>query len=528
MTVILLWLSLLSLYANPGERGQSVMDDTVKPDSTIVTVREVDSSSCIIHKEVHILTEAGAKANRVVKYDYDPLTEQATFYTATVYRANGDVINLDITQSYDYIPPTRTDYGKVRQIMLEIGRLEPGDVLEYEIAQQAVDTLSKGKTSALISNLSAVTNVQSKASYRKLSKSYILKPDGSQEYHHVMELKLPKRKMKERYRESFIVYNPQFQTVKINHCYVVYKNGTRVDAPAEAFIEVLPAWAADAPGHNYLRELVVVHTGLKPGATICLDYTITSAPGYLPELDICSEILQDSPVEEMTISLSVPEGKTLSYTLGALSAKPIEEQLDGQRVVTWKLRNLPASSRSSFSDVANGDVPFLVATTYASQEESLGKLYSQFTPIEDIQLESIAYTAIGDATTELEQVERILREVVDGYALIDIPLEMTGYRLRPINDIFYSAYATQAEKTNLLNGLLNKIGIETETIALYRMNAYPNSLGLSAVKELAVLAKVEGKQYLLSPTSRMMLSPEQLPPTPVLSVTRAGNPPFID
>ena len=46
--------------------------------------------------------------------------------------------------------------------------------------------------------------------------------------------------------------------------------------------------------------MVVVHTGLELGATIYLDYTLTSKPGYLPELDIYNELLQTSPVKEST------------------------------------------------------------------------------------------------------------------------------------------------------------------------------------------------------------------------------------
>lgn len=32
--------------------------------------------------------------------------------------------------------------------------------------------------------------------------------------------------------------------------------------------------------------MVVVHTGLELGATICLDYSVITRPGYLPGLDV--------------------------------------------------------------------------------------------------------------------------------------------------------------------------------------------------------------------------------------------------
>lgn len=94
-------------------------------------------------KAFKVQTPKGAVANRIIKYDYDPLTAHAEFRYATIYRANGDVINLDVTGACDYAAPARAIYWGARQIMLEVGRLQPGDVVEYEIAK-------KGFTYALL------------------------------------------------------------------------------------------------------------------------------------------------------------------------------------------------------------------------------------------------------------------------------------------------------------------------------------------------------------------------------------------
>ena len=53
------------------------------------------------------------------------------------------MINLDVTQACDYAAPARAIYWGARQIMLEVGRLQPGDIVEYEIAK-------KGFTYALL------------------------------------------------------------------------------------------------------------------------------------------------------------------------------------------------------------------------------------------------------------------------------------------------------------------------------------------------------------------------------------------
>lgn len=112
-------------------------------DSTAVTVQSTGSGSFAIHKTFRVLTPKGALESRVIKYDYDPLTAHAEFRYATIRRANGDVINLDVTQACDYAAPARAIYWGARQIMLEVGRLQPGDEVDYEISK-------KGFTYALL------------------------------------------------------------------------------------------------------------------------------------------------------------------------------------------------------------------------------------------------------------------------------------------------------------------------------------------------------------------------------------------
>ncbi len=121
-------------------------DSVTLLDSTSVTVQPTGSGSFTIYKVFKVQTPKGAVNNRIIKYDYDPLTAFAKFHKTTIYRANGDVVNLDVTAACDYAAPARAIFWGARQIMLEIGWLEPGDIVEYEIDK-------KGFTYALLSSL---------------------------------------------------------------------------------------------------------------------------------------------------------------------------------------------------------------------------------------------------------------------------------------------------------------------------------------------------------------------------------------
>ena len=65
----------------------------------------------------------------------------------------------------------------------------------------------------------------SEAEYGKVSKAWTLHADGSQEYRSSMELTLfTHTAMNSTYGESFIVYNPDFQTLKIHSSYTRQKD----------------------------------------------------------------------------------------------------------------------------------------------------------------------------------------------------------------------------------------------------------------------------------------------------------------
>lgn len=114
-------------------------------DSTGVEVQPTGSGSFTIRRIVKVLNRQGALAHRVLKYDYDPLTAHAEFHRVTLYKANGDVINLDITRQQDYVAPARAIYWGARQIMMEVGQLDEGDIIDYQIDK-------KGFTYALLAD----------------------------------------------------------------------------------------------------------------------------------------------------------------------------------------------------------------------------------------------------------------------------------------------------------------------------------------------------------------------------------------
>ncbi|MDD2953114.1 MAG: DUF3857 domain-containing protein [Parabacteroides sp.] len=347
--------------------------------------------------------------------------------------------------------------------------------------------------------MTATSFAASEAEYGKVSKAWTLHADGSQEYRSSMELTLfTHTAMNSTYGESFIVYNPDFQTLKIHSSYTRQKDGTIVKTPDNAFVEVLPRFAADAPAYNQLKEMVVVHTGLELGATIYLDYSIITKPGYYPALDICEMPQETSPVKECQLSIIVPDGKPLACRLYGNPAKAVEKSHDGMKEVRWTLRNLPASSREAFQPKNRESSPRLVASTYPSGKAALATLDKRLKESRSYESKTFAQFLTEKSGSEQAKVDTIRDHVLANLSTCPIPMAMTGYTARDIDAVLRSAYGTPLEIARLLNVMLDAAGIPSEILAVYPGTLDTDACGLAAIQTLAVKATVDGKDQYLS------------------------------
>ena len=344
----------------------------------------------------------------------------------------------------------------------------------------------------------------SEAEFKKLIKSWTLNTDGSQEFHYNMELTIYSYlAMRSLYGESFIQYNPEYQTLKINSSYTKQKDGTIVKTPDNAFVEVLPRSAADAPAYNHLKEMVVVHTGLELGATIYLDYTITTKAGYLPGLDIFEPIQQASPIKEYSLSVTVPVDKDLSYSLANPQVMAKVNVEEGMRTISWKLKNVKPASLAPMQRIESGDMQYLACSTFETNKEALNYLFGQFDRPESMPLISLAETLTEGKNTDTEKLQAIHSFIVNDFAHSRLSLSETGYHIRPAEDVIRSAYGTDAELINLLYGLLSAAKIETKVCAAYPVKDPQECSILKAVR-LFIQAKADGQTYLLTSGSSKM------------------------
>ena len=360
----------------------------------------------------------------------------------------------------------------------------------------------------------------SEAEFRKLSKTYTLRADGSQEVRVQKELTLfTHAAMNSLYGETFIVYDPNFQKLEIHESYTRQKDGNVIKTPTNALVEVLPSAAANAPAYNRLKEMVVVHTGLELGATIVLDYSIVSKAGYLPELDVCCPVKELSPIKEYTFRLNVPAGKAVHYELLNASAKPAITQGSGMKTFTWTLKDVKPrpyaypSARGAMGQVqavSSGMMPVFIASTWPRYDEALKSLKAQFQP----GSHSIIEAKVAELTRGIEGNPQAIRNAIAGYMTelyqlgrCGVSLQEAGYRLRPASEVIRSAYGTQAELVNLDVTLQQAAGLEAEVAVCALRPSTKDNKGLSTLVSVVAQSKLMPEKVALTGTEEACLQP---------------------
>ena len=360
----------------------------------------------------------------------------------------------------------------------------------------------------------------SEAEFRKLSKTYTLRADGSQEVRVQKELTLfTHAAMNSLYGETFIVYDPDFQKLEIHESYTRQKDGNVIKTPANALVEGLPSAAANAPAYNRLKEMVVVHTGLELGATIVLDYSIVSKAGYLPELDVCCPVKELSPIKEYTFRLNVPAGKAVHYELLNASAKPAITQGSGMKTFTWTLKDVKPrpyaypSARGAMGQVqavSSGMMPVFIASTWPRYDEALKSLKAQFQP----GSHSIIEAKVAELTRGIEGNPQAIRNAIAGYMTelyqlgrCGVSLQEAGYRLRPASEVIRSAYGTQAELVNLDVTLQQAAGLEAEVAVCALRPSTKDNQGLSTLVSVVAQSKLMPEKVALTGTEEACLQP---------------------
>jgi hypothetical protein len=338
------------------------------------------------------------------------------------------------------------------------------------------------------------------AVYNSILKEYTLNPDGSTLYHYVKDQKLlTYRAINGMYGETFVVYNPRFQKLEVAGSATTMADGKLVKAPANAFNEVLPGFAANAPDFNMLREMVITHTALEKNTVIHLDYTIRSEKGFYSALAGNEVLSETEPVRSLTVRIKVPVQQELAYKIYNIKGAPVTTTEGNMRVYTWKFENVPVISAEENQVTGNELYPRLIFTTGTDADQEWAAFSGQqaFSAGLTDGMKKETDRMASDVTDKTALALKIQEKVVSEVSLTAIPMKYSGFRLRTPGQVWDGNYGTLPEKALLLSALLNQAGIPAWPVAVLRASLFDGKIAdLNSIEDMIVKVAVPGGEVL--------------------------------
>lgn len=344
---------------------------------------------------------------------------------------------------------------------------------------------------------------ESDAIYVKIIKEYTLHEDGSMEYRYYKKLRLNTHFSFNRlYGETFIVYDPNFQDLKIKKALVTQKNGTVVPSPENAFNEVLPRFAVNAPYFNHLREMVVTHAGLELDAVIELDYTIHTKAGYYPALMAYEVLTEASPIAEEIILVRIPSTKALNYKVYQSRTEPEMFESAGHKEYIFTFTGIGENTHEKYQASNSSRLPGLAfssnnlaeAQQFLSNQEAL-----QYKT--DEQLQAVVSNLQKDSTNAMDLILKLQKIVANDVNTNNTPSVFAGFKARSPIDVWKSNGGTPFEKSILLVTLLREAGIHAEPLAILPTVQYDEGMGClpQITQYLVQVNPLDREQMILSP-----------------------------
>ncbi|MCB2205649.1 DUF3857 domain-containing protein [bacterium] len=303
------------------------------------------------------------------------------------------------------------------------------------------------------------------AVYENIQHEYLLRPDGSTLYSYSSKLKLltPFAFTRE-YGESFITYNPKWQTLDVTRSETTMRDGSVVPSPVNAYNEVLPRSAAHAVPFNHLREMVVTHTGLEAGAVVDFAYTLESKPGMYPGLMgrvVCGS---RNHVVQMSIRVVVPEGTELQWGFARDDIQPVITTEAGNTVYTWTRKHIPQYETEAHQSAPQRVLPVLYFSTSNYDAIALHVFGPEGPrPLPPHVLE-LGEMINRQHATPLASALALRDWVAKRVGRCSVPLDLIGYRARPVEEILEFNVGSDLDRAVMLAQLCRSIGLEASPV----------------------------------------------------------------
>ncbi|HEX2608346.1 MAG TPA: DUF3857 domain-containing protein [Flavisolibacter sp.] len=335
---------------------------------------------------------------------------------------------------------------------------------------------------------SAKINTEFDYNYLLDEKGTVIFEEGASEEYTTYVVKLNTQKGIDTWKELYLPYNSNTQSLLVEKSEVIKANGSRQNAER--------------------NDNQVVFTGLEPGDAIYVKFRVQNyASGRLGR-EFADKFTFNSFVPSATAryTMIAPKGFQFNSRVANSTLQPVLKEQDGLVIYTWEQKNIqPLKSEPLMPNLNDVGTVLHISTIKSWQEVAnwySDVAYQQMT--DNFELDALYKEIFPDNTkmTDLEKARKIYNYIVTNIRYSSISFRQSGYVPQDVSKIITTRLGDCKDLSTLFAALANKAGIETQLVLIDTRDNGAKDILLPSMEfnHCIALAKINGKEYYIELT----------------------------
>jgi tetratricopeptide (TPR) repeat protein/transglutaminase-like putative cysteine protease len=325
-------------------------------------------------------------------------------------------------------------------------------------------------------------------SYLLDQKSTIIYEEGaSEEYIHYV-VKVHTQKGIDTWKEVYLNYNDDNQSLMVEKCEAVKSNGSKV--PAER------------------NDDHVVFTGLEPGDAIHVKYRVQNYSTGRLGREYWDKFTFNAFVPSVSAryTLIAPKGYTFQHTVQNTRMEPKVKEVDGFNVYTWEAVNMPAMKSEPFMPALN-DIGHTLHVSTLKSWADVANWYSDISyqnTTGNFELDAF-YNEIfskGTPASNLQKARMIYDHILTNIRYSSVSFRQSGLVPQDISKIISTRLGDCKDLSTLFVALAAKAGIPAQLVLIDTRDNGSKDMVLPSMgfNHCIALARIDGKDYYIELT----------------------------
>ena len=335
---------------------------------------------------------------------------------------------------------------------------------------------------------SAVSETKYDFSYLMDEKSAIIYDEGASEEYIHYAVKIHTQKGIDSWKEIYLNYNSDNQSLLVEKCEVVKSNGSKV--PAER------------------NDDQVVFTGLEPGDAIHVKYRVQNFSTGRLGREFSDKFIFNAfmPSVSSRYTLIAPKNFVFTATVQNSKLEPTVKQMDDYKIYTWAANNLPPLKSEPFMPTLN-DVGITLHISTLKSWADVANWYSDISyqnTTGNYELEAVYNEIFGKVkpTGNLQKAKLIYEYILSNIRYSSVSFRQSGLVPQDISKIISTRLGDCKDLASLFVALAAKAGIPAQLVLIDTRDNGSKDMVLPSMEfnHCIALAKIDGKDYYLELT----------------------------